>query len=109
MAIPTTARAVVTSAVNHTVTVSGTIFVQREYNTSAFQGVIAANVASWAAAQPIGGIISWERLLGVILLPAGVRAGVITNVSNFLPSEDVVLDFDEVAVFDISGLVYVSV
>ena len=107
--IPTTARAVVTSAVNHTVTVSGTIFVQREYNTSAFQGVIAANVASWAAAQPIGGIISWERLLGVILLPAGVRAGVITNVSNFLPSEDVVLDFDEVAVFDISGLVYVSV
>jgi hypothetical protein len=89
--------------------VSGIIYVQREYNTSAFQSTIALNVGQWAAAQPIGGIISWERLLGVILLPAGVQAGIITNVSNFLPEADVLLAFDEVAVFDITGLVYVSV
>jgi hypothetical protein len=107
--IPTTARAVVTSATNRTITVSGIIYVQREYNTSAFQSTIALNVGQWAAAQPIGGVISWERLLGVILLPAGVQAGIITNVSNFLPEADVLLAFDEVAVFDITGLVYVSV
>ena len=48
-------------------------------------------------------------ILGVILLPAGTSAGVIVNVDNFLPNEDVTLAYNEVAVFDVTGLVYQSV
>ena len=107
--IPCTARAVVSSAVNRTIFISGTVRVQREYNTPAFQTAVATNLAVYQSQMAIGAPVSWERILGVILLPAGTSAGVIVNVDNFLPNEDVTLAYNEVAVFDVTGLVYQSV
>ena len=94
---------------NRTIFVSGTVRVQREYNTAAFQTSVANNIAVYQSQMAIGAPVSWERVLGVILLPAGTSAGVIVNVDNFLPRTDYILAYNEVAVFDISGLTYQSV
>ena len=106
--IPETARAVVASAVNRTITISGVIYVQREYNTTAFQAGVAADVATFFADMDIGQLVSWERCLEVITQRAGLSARVIYNVENFAPSADVPLLYNEVAVPFLS-LTYVSV
>lgn len=106
--IPETARCVVTSAQNVTINVSGTLYVQREYNTPAFQAQIASDVAAYAAQLPIGGLVSWERLLEVATYRAGLSAGVIVDVQNFLPQTDRQLLYYQVAQISLS-LSYVSV
>lgn len=106
--IPETARCVVTSAVNQTINVSGTLYVQREYNTAAFQAKIASDVAAFAAQLPIGGLVSWERLLQVVQNQAGLSAGVIVDVQNFAPTTDTQLPFNRVAQIALA-LTFVSV
>ena len=106
--IPETARAIVASAVNRTIAISGVIYVQREYNTTAFQQAVASDVASFFADMDIGQLVSWERVLEVVTNRAGISARVIYNVENFLPNADVPLLYNEVAVPSLS-LTYVSV
>lgn len=95
--IPETARCVASSAANVTVNVSGTIYVQREYNTAAFQAQIASDVGAYAASLDIGAYVSWERLLEVVIYRAGLSPGVIVDVQNFSPSADLQLAFNQVA------------
>jgi hypothetical protein len=56
----------------------------------------------------IGQLVSWERCLEVVTQRAGLSARVIYNVENFLPSADVPLLYNEVAV-PFLNLTYVSV
>lgn len=108
--IPETARAVVTSAVNLTIPVGGTIFVPGEYNTTDFQLRVQANVRAFEKAMRIGARVSRERLLGAALYVAGLDPSVIVDVGDdFFPTADVALLYYQVAVFDLSGLNFVSV
>lgn len=110
--IPETARAVATSAANHTVTVSATVYVQASYNTAAFQAQVAADYAAFAGAVEIGGgplgVVSAERLLEVLTYRAGLAPGVIYDVNNFSPATDTPLVYNEVPVVALA-LTYVSV
>lgn len=107
--IPETARAVVSSAANYVLAVSGTLFVQGAYNTAAFQAGVTGDLQDFVQAIPIGGRVSWERLLQVALNRAGLSPGIITDVSGFAPSADVQLAYNEVAVLDVTGLLFTSV
>ena len=104
--IPETARCVVSSATNHSITVGATIYVQGEYNTAAFQARVSADFATYAAGVEIGGgplgVVSWERLAEILQLQAGTSAGIIYDVSDFSPSTDVTLDYNEVPVFTLN-------
>lgn len=104
--IPETARAVVTSAVNHTITVSATVYVQKEYNTTEFQAQVAADYATFAGATKIGGgrlgIVSCERLQEILTFRAALAPGIILDVADFLPSQDVPLVYNEVPLIALS-------
>lgn len=107
--IPETARAVVSSAVNNIVPVSGTLYVQAEYNTPEFRQLILSNLKAFEKALAIGAKISWERLLQVTTSVAGLDPNIISDVTGFSPSSDVIQNYWQVAVLDASGLVLVSV
>lgn len=106
--IPETARAVVASAANLVVTISGTVYVQREYNTSTFQSQIASDMSNFFKNLDIGQLVSAERVLGIVTQRAGLSGKIIINIENFLPSADIVLAYNQVAVPSMS-LTYVSV
>lgn len=95
--IPVTARAVVSTALVQVVTITATLFVQSAYNTAALQQTIEAGAGSYFADLSIGALVSRERIIEVLLYPAGVGAGVIVDATVSLPSGDVQLDFNEVA------------
>lgn len=107
--IPGTARAVVVSASNLPVMVSGTLFIDAAANTLAFQQQIAQAVSDYQAALDIGGYVDAERLLGVVVSPAGTSPNYVKKVSNFLPSTDIQPAYYQTPVFNLSGLNYVSV
>ncbi len=95
--IPVTARCVVSSALQRNITITSTIYVQSAYNTPALQQLIEANVASYFTDLPIGGLVSRERIIEVLLYPAGLSAGVITDAFTTSPADDEVLAFNETA------------
>ena len=107
--IPETARAVVSSALGHTIVIAATLFVQATYNTAAFQASVLANVATFFADLAIGALVSQERIVEVLLYPAGLSAGVITDATVTSPLVDIQLAYNEVAVADVTGVVFVSV
>ncbi len=107
--IPETARAVVSSALENVVVIEAVLYVQATYNTAAFQATVLANVATFFADLAIGALVSQERIVEVLLYPAGLSAGVITDATIAAPLQDIQLDFNEVAVPDVSGISFVSV
>lgn len=107
--IPETARAVVASAVANNIAVTATLYVQATYNTAAFQAQVAANLATYFSEVPIGGLVSAERVIEVLLYQAGVSAGVITDADVAAPAADVQLGFNEVAVPTPVTLTFTSV
>lgn len=107
--IPETARCVVTSAAAHNVTVTATLYVQSTYNTAAFQAQTLANLQAYFADIPIGGTVSFERVVEVLLYQAGLSAGIITDAVVASPAADVVLTLFEVAVASPVSITYVSV
>jgi hypothetical protein len=106
--IPETAEAVVSSASNVTVIVQGTIYVRSTYNTAAFQANIAADLLAHQKEVPIGGLVSWERVLGVVQNRAGTGTGIIRNIDWTSPVVDLQMAYNQTAVFSLS-LTYVSV
>jgi uncharacterized phage protein gp47/JayE len=96
--IPETARAVVSSALGNTVTVIATLFVQAAFNTPAFQTTVLANLSAYFADLPIGALVSRERIIEVLLYPAGTSSGVIVDADMSSPVTDTQLAFNEVAV-----------
>lgn len=107
--IPETARAVVASAVANNVAVTATLKVQSTFNTAAFQAQTAANLATYFSSVPIGGLVSAERVIEVLLYQAGVGAGVIVDADVTAPLLDVQLQYDEVAVASPVTLTFTSV
>ena len=109
--IPETARAVVTSAANRTINVTATVYVQAEYDTAAFQAQVSADFAAFAADHEIGGgklgIVSAERIAEVLQYRAGLSAGIIYDVDAITPNTDTILAYNEVPLFDLTGLTYV--
>lgn len=73
--IPETAKAVVSSAVNLPVTVAGTVIVDPAYNNQNFLDQINANLTTWFKSFLIGGgklgKVSYDRIVGIVMLPAG--------------------------------------
>lgn len=96
--IPVTARCVVSTALTQNVTITAQLFVQAAYNTAALQQTVAANVASYFTDLSIGALVSRERIIEVLLYPAGLEAGVIVDAAVTSPAADVMLDFNEIAV-----------
>lgn len=108
--IPETARCVVSSAVNRTIAVSGTVYVPGEYNTVAFQTQVQANVRALEKAHRIGAKHSRARLLEAVCFVAGLDPNVIVTVSeDFTPLKDTQLLYYEVAQYDLTLLLFVSV
>ena len=107
--IPETARAVVSSALANVVVISGILYVQATFNTPAFQASVVANVGAFFADLPIGALVSQERIIEVLLYPAGLSAGVIVDATITSPTADITLAYNEVAVPDLTGLTFVSV
>ena len=108
--IPETARCVVSSAVNVTIPVTGTVYVPGEYNTTAFQTKVFANVRTLEKGYRIGAKISAARLKEAVCFIAGLDPNVIVTVSeDFAPAKDVQQIYYTVAQFDLSGLLFVSV
>lgn len=108
--IPKTARCVVVSAVNYSYTMSVTISIQAAYNTTSFKASLEAGVTAYFAALDIGSFISIERVIEVLLYPAGYSPGVIVDleITSPSPAVDVQLAYNEVAVPTIT-YTYVSV
>lgn len=108
---PAGVRCVVSSAANKVISVTAALRVQGSYNTAAFQAQVAADFAALAAATEIGGgqlgLVSAERVLGVLVYRAGLSPGIILDVSSFA-LDDVALKYYEVPVFSLS-LTWVSV
>ena len=96
--IPETARAVVSSALANNVAVTATLFVQATFNTAAFQAQVLANLEAYFADLAIGALVSRERIIEVLLYPAGLSAGVITDATVTAPAVDVQLAYNEVGV-----------
>lgn len=96
--IPETARAVVSSALARNIVVVATLFVQAAFNTAAFQAQILSNLGAYFADLAIGGLVSKERIIEVLLYPAGLSAGIITDATISSPVTDVQLAYNEVAV-----------
>ena len=107
--IPETARAVVSSALANVVVISGILYVQATFNTPAFQASVVANVGAFFADLPIGALVSQERIIEVLLFPAGLSSGVIVDATITSPTSDITLAYNEVAVPDLTGLTFVSV
>ena len=53
--------------------------------------------------------MSQERIVEVLLYPAGLSAGVIVDATITSPTGDITLAYNEVAVPDLTGLTFVSV
>lgn len=111
--IPETARVVVTSALNRTIAVAGTIYVQKEINVTEFQTQVSADFATFAASHTIGGlplgIVSAERISAVLQYRAGLNAGaIVLDADSITPNTDTTLAYNEVPVFDLTGLSFVS-
>jgi len=85
--IPETAKAIVSSATPINVAVIATLKVQSTYNTAAFQAQVVANVRAYFSDLPIGGTVSAERVIEVLLYPAGVSAGVIVDATVISPGQ----------------------
>ena len=96
--IPETARAVVSSAIGTTINVIATLYVQSTFNTPAFQATVLANLQAYFADLPIGALVSRERIIEVLLYPAGTSYGVITDAEMSSPAVDVQLAYNGVAV-----------
>ncbi|WP_434127504.1 hypothetical protein, partial [Enterococcus faecium] len=84
--IPETARAVVSSALGNGVAVIATLYVQATFNTPAFQTTVLANLQAYFADLPIGALVSRERIIEVLLYPAGTSSGVITDADMSSPA-----------------------
>ena len=106
--IPETARAVVSSALGNSVAVIATLYVQATFNTPAFQTTVLANLQAYFADLPIGALVSRERIIEVLLYPAGTSSGVITDADMSSPVTDVQLAYNEVAVA-VPTITFVSV
>jgi hypothetical protein len=103
----------VTSALNKTISVAGTVYVQKEINVAEFQAQVSADFATFAASHKIGGlplgIVSAERISAVLQYRAGLNAGaIVLDADTITPSTDTTLAYNEVPVFDLTGLVFVS-
>lgn len=103
--IPETAKCVVTSAVNFSVTVSGTIIVDPAYNTQAFLDQINANLQAWFSSFLIGGgklaKVSYDRIVGIICLPAGTTNAIIFDGSGIQingSTEDLAISYNQVPI-----------
>ena len=104
--IPETARAVVSSAINRTISIAATVYVQKEYNTAAFYAQVSADYAAFAKATEIGGgplgVVSAERLEEILSYRAGLSPAVIYDVKDFTPRDDVALAWNEVPIFSLN-------
>ena len=100
---------VVSSALANVITISGILYVQATFNTPAFQAAVIANVGTFFADLAIGALVSQERIVEVLLYPAGLSAGVIVDATITSPTADIQLAYNEVAVPDLTGLTLVSV
>ncbi len=103
--IPETAKCVVTSAINLNVTVSGVVIVDPAYNNQGFLDTINANLQTWFTSFLIGGgklaKVSYDRIVGIVCLPAATTNAVIFDCSNLEVNgdrEDLDLDYNEVPV-----------
>lgn len=103
--IPETARCVVTSANNLAITVAGTVIVDPAYNTQAFLDQINANLTSWFSSFLIGGgklaKVSYDRIVGIICLPAGTANAIIFDGSGITVNggtDDIPLQYFEVPI-----------
>lgn len=96
--IPATARCRVSSALARSLAVTAAIFLLSPYDTAAFRTKILDGLAVFFAALPIGALVSRERIIQVLLNPAGTSPGVIADADVPSPPADVQLRFDEVAV-----------
>lgn len=108
--IPETARAVVSSAVNWPILISGIVYVPGEYNSASFRSQVAENVRALERAYRIGAKISSARLKEAVCFVAGLDPDIIVTVSeDFAPGRDVVQPYWGVAQFNLTGLQFVSV
>ncbi len=107
--IPETARFICASAVNRTITITATLYVPGELNTPAMLALIGADVLAYQLAMDIGGKVSWERTLQVTGNVAGLEPKPIQDMDWTAPAADVVLAYNEVPVFDVSGITLVSI
>lgn len=103
--IPETAKVVVSSALNLTVTLTGVIVVDPAYNTQSFLDQINANLTAWFASFLIGGgklgSVSYDRVVGIIMLPAGNSNTIIYDGSNVKingMTDDLPIAYNEVPV-----------
>lgn len=107
--VPETVRCIVASAVAHNVAVTASITVQATYNTAAFQAQTLVNLQSYFSTLPIGGVVSFERVVEVLLYQAGTSPGVIVGATVTTPAANVLLGVTEVAVASPVTITYVSV
>jgi len=125
--IPETAKCVVHNTVAHTVAIVGTIAVWPEYNNTAFLTQIQDDLLAFQIDFPIGGLIQpppsispdgyvpRSRVIQLLLNRSGVALGPAQSVT--LPTlsiggsftDDIILAFNEVLVFNVSGLQLVAV
>jgi len=103
--ISESARCAATSAVNLAVTVSGTVIVEATYNNAAFLATVNRNLATWFGSFLIGGgrlgRVSYERVLGLISLPAGTTNSVVldaTDVKINGGTQDLAIQYNQVPV-----------
>lgn len=107
--VPETVKAVVSSAFTINVAVIATIKVQSTFNTAAFQAQVVANVQAYFADLPIGGLVSAERVIEVLLYQAGVGAGIIVDATVVSPGSDLQFGPLQVPVPSPITLTFVSV
>jgi len=107
--IPATAKAIAASATNHSIAVSGKLYVAAAANTPAFLAQIGANVSTFEQSLRIGAKVAWARLLEAVTYAAGLDPSIIQDVTDFSPSADVLQSYTQVAKFDLTGLQLISV
>ncbi len=107
--IPETARFVCASAVNRTIPISASLYVPGALNTPAFLALIQADIAAYQASLDIGPRLSWERVLQVTTNVAGLDPKPIVDEDWNAPVDDTLCAYNEVVVFDVSGIALVSV
>jgi len=101
--VPLCTTVLAASAANHTVAVTGTVYVYRGYLANAQQAVLDA-LNSLINGADIGGTIYFSQIIGAIQGIQGVRDVVLTA-----PLADVVLAATQVAIPDLTGLAFVEV
>jgi hypothetical protein len=106
--IPACAKAVVSSAINNNIALSGKIYVEASLNQPSFRTKALADLLAFQRAFRIGQRVSWERLLQVVTLQGGTSPSAVPDVEDFLPNVDTVLLYNEVPLFDGSALQFLS-